>query len=117
MELCIIEGLHKHDPRQKINNIYNKQYENQNSTIEPSHGCNGPHLIKDYEGLVCKNSKPNLDNHFPARCPRKGFPNRQQQSNPSYNNNPTKNQSNGHNDPNLQLSTSISKPDQIAKLL
>ena len=44
-------------------------------------------------------------------------PNRQQWPNPSYNDNTTRNQSNGHNDPNLQLSISTSKLNHIAKLL
>ena len=69
-ELCIIEGLHNHDPEHKINNISNKQYQNQNSNTGPCHGCNGPHLIKDCEDSMCKRCKPNLDNHAPARCPR-----------------------------------------------
>ena len=44
--------------------------------------------------------------------------NRQQWSNPSYtSNNPNRNQSNGHNNPNLQLSISISELDHIAELL
>ena len=29
------------------------------------------HPIKDCEDSVCKRCKPNLDNHDPARCPRK----------------------------------------------
>ena len=41
-KLCIIEGLHNHNPGHKINNIYNKQHENQNSNIGPCHACNGP---------------------------------------------------------------------------
>ena len=45
-ELCIIEGLHNHDPEHKINYISNKQYQNQNSNTGPCHGCSGPHLIK-----------------------------------------------------------------------
>ena len=46
----------------------------------------------------------------------KGPPNRKQWLKPSYNN-PTRNQPNTHNDPNLQLSISTSKPDHIAELL
>ena len=42
--------------------------------------------------------------------------NKQQWLKPSYNN-PTRNQSNGNNDPNLQLSVSTSKLDNIAKPL
>ena len=30
-ELCIIEGLHSHDSGHEINNIINKQYNNQNN--------------------------------------------------------------------------------------
>ena len=59
----------------------------------------------------------NLDSNTPARCPRKRPPNRQQRSNPPYTNNSTRNQLNGHNDPNLQLSISTSKLDHIAELL
>ena len=39
-ELCIIEGLHDHDPRHEVNNIYNKQNENQNNMWSFS-ACNG----------------------------------------------------------------------------
>ena len=117
VELCIIEGLHNHDPGHEINNIYNKQHKNQNSNIGPCHARNGPHLIKDCEDSVCKRRKPNLDNHAPARCPRKRPPSRQQWSNPSYTKNLTRNQLNGHNDPKLQLSISTSKPYHIAELL
>ena len=58
-KLCIIEGLHNHDPGHKLNNIYNKQHENQNSSIGSYHACNGLHLIKDCEDSVCKRYKPN----------------------------------------------------------
>ena len=114
-ELCIIEGLYNHDPEHKINNISNKQY--QNSNTGPFHGYNSSHLKKDCEDLVCKRCKPNSDNHSPARSPRKRPPNRQQQFNPSYNNNPIWNKPKGNNDPNLQLSISTSKSDHIAELL
>ena len=70
-KLCIIEGLHNHDPGHKINNIYNKQHEDQNINIGPCHACNNPHLIKDCEDSVCKRYRPNLDNHAPARCQEK----------------------------------------------
>ena len=50
--------------------------------------------------------------------PRKRPLNRQLKSNPSYNNNSSiRNQSNGHNDPNVQLTISTSTPDHIAELL
>ena len=106
-----------HDPGYKINNIYNKQHENPNSNMGPYLACNGPHLIKDCEDSVCNGCKPNLDNHRPARCPRKGLPSRQQMSNSSYTNNNTRNQYYGHNYQNLQLSISTSKLDDIAELL
>ena len=44
--MCIIEGLHNHDPEYKISNISNKQYQNQNSNTGPCHGYSGLHLIK-----------------------------------------------------------------------
>ena len=83
-ELYIIEGLHNHDPGHEINNIYNKQHENQNSDMGSYHDCNVPHLVKDCEDSVCKRCKLNLDKHTPARCPRKRTPSRQQRSNSSY---------------------------------
>ena len=116
-ELCIIEGLNNHDPGHKINSICNKQNENQNNNMGPCHARSSPHLIKDCEDSICKRCKPNLDSHMPARCPRKRPPSRQQKSNSSYTNNNTRNQSNGHNDPNLKLSISTSELDHIAGLL
>ena len=83
----------------------------------PYHACNGQHLIKDCEDSICKRCKPNLDSHAPARCPRKRPPSGQQKSNSSYTKNNTRNQSNGHNDPNFQLFISTSKPDDIPELL
>ena len=67
----------------KINNIYDKQHENQNNNIGPCHAINGPHLIKDCEHSVYKRCKPNLDTHTPAGYPRKRPPSRQQKSNSS----------------------------------
>ena len=84
----------------------------------PCHACNGPHFIKDCNESICNRCKPNLDNHAPAKYPRKRAFNRQQKSNPSYyNNNSIRNQSNGPNDPDVQLSISTSKLDNIAELL
>ena len=116
-ELCIIQGLLNHDPEHKIKNISNKQYQNQKCNTGLCHGCSGSCLIKDCKDSVCKRCRPNLDNHAPARCPRKRSPNRQQWLNPSYSNNPPRHQPNGHNDPNLQLCISKSKPDHIEELL
>ena len=82
----------------------------------PCHACIGPNLVKDCEGSMCKRCKPNLDSHTPVRCPRKRPPSRLQKSNPPYTKNNTRNQYNGHNDPNLQLSISTSRPDHIAEL-
>ena len=113
-ELCFIEGLHNHDSWHKVNNIYIKQNNNQNS-MGPCHVCNGPHLVKDCEESIWKTCKPNLDSYTPARCPKKRPPNRQQKSNPCYTNDSIRNQFNGHNDPNLQLSISTSKLDHIAQ--
>ena len=115
VELCIVEGLHNHDSEHKVYNIHNKQNNNQNN-MEPCHACNGPHLVNDFEKSICKKSKPNLDSHTPARCPRKRPPNRQEKSNPAYSNNSTRNQSNGHNDSNCQLSISTSKLNHITEL-
>ena len=70
-ELWIIEGLHNHDPEHKINNISNKQYQSSNGNTGPCHGCSGSHLIKDCENSVCKRCKSKLDNHVPARCPKR----------------------------------------------
>ena len=82
----------------------------------PCHACSGPHLVRDCNESICNRCRPNLDNHTPPKCIRKRAPNRQQHSNPSYNNNSIWSQSNGHNDPNVQLSVSTSKPDHIAEL-
>ena len=70
VELHIIEGLHNHDSGYKVNNIYNKQNNNQNKT-GPCHTCNGPHLVKDCEESICKRCMSNLDSHTSARCPRR----------------------------------------------
>ena len=116
-EFCIIEGLHNHDPEHEIYNISDKQYQNQSSNTGPCHGYNGPYLIKDCEDSECKRCRPNSDNYAPARCPRRRTPNRLQWFNPFYSNNSPRNQPNGHNDPNLQLSISTHKLDNIAELL
>ena len=116
-ELCIIDGLHNHDPGHKVNNNYSKQNENQNN-MGPCHGCNGLHLIQDCESSICKSCKPQLGSHTPARCPRKRPLSIQQKKNKSsHTNNNTRNQSNGNNYPNLQLSLSTCKLDHIAGLL
>ena len=116
-ELCTIEGWHNHDLGHGVNNIYNKQNENQNNNMGPCNACNSPHLVKDCEDSLCKRCKPILDSHMPARCPRKRPPSRQQKSNSSYTNNNIRNQSNGNNDPYLQFSMSSSKLNHIAELL
>ena len=116
-ELHIFEGLHNHYPEHEINNISNKKYQNHNCNTGPCHACSGQHLIKDCENSVCKRCKPNLDNHAPARYPRRKPCTKQQWLNLSYGNNPPRNQPNGHNDPNLQLSISTSKPVHISELL
>ena len=69
-ELHIIEDLHNHYSGHEVNNIYNKQNDNQNK-MGPCHACNGSHPVKDCEESICNRCKPNLDNHTPARCPRK----------------------------------------------
>ena len=64
-----------------------------------------------------KRCKPNLGSHASARFLGKRPYSRQQMSNAPYTKNNTRNQSNGHNDPNLHLYISTSKPDHIAELL
>ena len=115
-ELHIIEGSHNHDPEHEVYSISNKYYQNQNSDTGPCHGCSGPYL-KDCEIWVHKRCKPNLDNYVPARCPKRKPPTKQQWLNPSYNSIPSRNQLNDHDDPNVQLSVSTSKPDYISELL
>ena len=75
------------------------------------------HLNTDCEDSMCKRCKTNLDSHTPARCPKKRPPSRQQKSNPPYTNNNTRNPSNGHNDPQLQLSICTIKLNHIAELI
>ena len=43
--LCIIKGLHSHDSGHDVNNIKNKQNNNQNN-MGPCHACSGPHLVR-----------------------------------------------------------------------
>ena len=43
-ELHIIEGLHSHDSVHDVNNITNKQNDDQNN-MGSCHACSGPHLI------------------------------------------------------------------------
>ena len=45
-DIHITEGLHNHDPENKMNNISNKQYQSQNSNTGLCHGCNDPHVIQ-----------------------------------------------------------------------
>ena len=87
--------------------------------MRPCHACNGSHFIKDCNESIYNRCNPNLDNHTPAKCPRKRPLKRQQKSNPSYNNNNNsiRNQSNGHNDPNLQLPVSTSTLCHISEFL
>ena len=82
----------------------------------PCHACSCSHLVRDCSESICNRCRPNLDNHKPAKCIRKRPPNRQQKSNPPYDNNSIRSQPNGHNHPNVQLSVSTSKPDHIAEL-
>ena len=72
-----------------------------------SHACSGPHLVRDCNESICSRCRPNhAYNHTPAKCIRKRTPNRQKNSHPSYNHNNIRSQSNGHNDPNVQLTVS-----------
>ena len=100
----------------KCHSIYNNQTDNKND-MGPCHVCNGPHLVRDCNASICNRCRPNLDIHTPAKYIKKGPPNRQQKSNPSYNNNSIRNHSNGNNDPNVKLSISTGKPDNIAEIL
>ena len=117
-ELCMIQGLHNHDPKHKINYISSiKQYHSKSSGPRPCHGCNGPHLIRDCENSVCKKCKLNADNHVPARCPNRKPPAKQQQLTDQYDTSPHINWSNGHNYTALQLSVSTSQPNHVSELL
>ena len=69
-ELNIIEGLLSHDPGHKINNIANKQIDNQNN-IGPCHACSSPHLVWDCSESICNQCRPNVDSHTPAKCIRR----------------------------------------------
>ena len=110
-ELCIIEGMHNHDPEHKINHFSNKQHQSKSNNPGPCHCCSGPHLIRDCEDSVCKRCKPNLDDSAPARCPIRKFPAKQQHFMDQDDTSLHRNQSNGHNDPALQLSVSTTKPN------
>ena len=115
--LCIIGGLHIQDTGHEINNSSNNQNDNQYN-IGPYHDCSGPHLVSDCNESIYNRSRPNLHNHTPAKGIRKRSPNMQQKSNSFYNNNSIESQSNGHNNPNVQLPpVSTSKPDHMTKLL
>ena len=59
----------------------------------PYHACNGPHLIKDCEELICKRYKPILDSHTLTGCLKKDSPADSKSEIPSYSNNNTRNQS------------------------
>ena len=76
VELHIIKGLHSHDSGYEINNINNKQNDNQNH-VGPCHACSAPDLVKDCNESICNRCRPNLDNHRLAKCIRKGPHNRQ----------------------------------------
>ena len=115
-ELHIIKVLHSHDSDHEINNITNKQSNNQKN-MGPWHACCGPHLARDCNESIYNRCRPNLDSHASAKCIRKIPPSRYQKSNPVYNSNSIRSQYNGHNDPNIQLSVSTSKSDHITKLL
>ena len=115
-ELKIMDGLHNHDLDHNIHNIHASQND-KSSKLGPCHACNSPHFIKDCGETTCLRCKSNLDSHTPYKCPRKWHPNWHLRNIP-----PTKVIPNGHRmnwntKPNLQLSVSTNKPDQMAKLL
>ena len=115
-KLHIIEGLHSHNPGYRMNNINNKQNDNQNN-MGPCHACSGLHLVGDRNESMCNRCRPNLDNHTPDKCLKKRAPKRQKKSNPPFNNNSIRSQLNGHSDRNVQLSVSNNKLDNIPRLL
>ena len=69
-EHCIIEGSHNHNSGHDVNSIYNKQTDNQNN-MGSCYACNHPHLVRDCNESICNRCRSNLDNHTPAKCPRK----------------------------------------------
>ena len=116
-ELKIIEGLHNHDSGHEINNIYPSCNDKSNNS-RTCNTCNGPQFIKDCKETMCLRCKPNFNNYTPSKCPKKYHSNKQLGHN-TFNNN---NNGNGHKinqhiEPNLQLSVSTNKPDQMTELL
>ena len=91
--------------------------DNKNS-IRPCYACSGPHFSQDCNDSICSQCRQNLDNHTPAKSIRRRPPNKQQHTASSHNHkNNIRSQSNGHYDPNIQLTVTTSKLDHIAKLL
>ena len=113
MELCIIEGLHNHDVGHKINNIASEQTDNK-TALDPAMLVVACTL---YENAMNQYAIDAVQTHTPAKYIRRRPPNRQQQTAPLHNNNKIRSQSNGHHNPNVQLSVTTSKPDHIAELL
>ena len=101
-ELKLFEGLHKAD--HKINNITLKKKDKPTNPTGPCHACNGPHFIKDCDKVICLRCKPNLNNHSPAKCPRKHPSSHAMNNNSPYRHN-TRNihEANNYPEPNLQL--------------
>ena len=116
-ELKIIEGLYNHDSGHDINNIYPSWNEKCNKT-GPCHTCNGPNFVTDCDEIMCCRCKPNIINHMSSKCPRKCHSNRQL-SHTTFNNSDNVNghKINHYTKPNIQLSVSTNKPDQMAELL
>ena len=84
----------------------------------PCHACNVPYFIKDCNEVVCLRCKPKLDNHSPAKYPRKHPSSHPVNNNTPYRHNTRKtHEASNYTEPNLQLSVSTSKPDQMTKLL
>ena len=117
-ELKIIEGLHNHEAGHKIHNISLNQKDKSTSPPGPCHDCNGLHFIKDCDKAICFRCKPNLNNHSPAKCPKKCHSNCPINNNlPHRHNTRNTHEANNYTESNLQLAVSTNKPDQMADLL
>ena len=117
-EFNMLEGLHNHEADHKVHNITLNQKEKTTGCPGPCHACNGLHFIKDCDEVICFRCRLNLNKHSPAKCPRR-CPSNHPVNNNSSHRHYTRNthKANNYTEPNLQLSVSTNKPDQMAKLL
>ena len=82
------------------------------------HVCNGPHFIKDCNETICLKCTPNNNIHTLSKCPRRHPSNQQFNNSTSHNHTSTNTlDANNYTEPNLQLSVSTNKLDQMAELL